>query len=110
LLNRESSGDERKLLETKTFVQIPEDFLIDPNTKKWRRKKKCVKKTIGVLYSVSPKKRETWFLRALLQKKKFPLSYKDVRTVDDVEYGTFREAAVAMGLVRDDAEYRKYVL
>jgi hypothetical protein len=108
-LNRESKDDEREYLKDKTYVDIPEDYLIDPKTKAWRRKKNCAKKTMGVLYSVSPKKRETFFLRALLLKKKFPLSYEDVRTVDGIPYGTFREAAVAMGLVRDDTEYKKYV-
>jgi asparagine synthetase B (glutamine-hydrolysing) len=100
---------EKEILEELKYVNMPELYLFDEKTKKWRPKEKCVKMTIGSLLPVSPKERECFFLRALLQKKTCPKSYEDLRTVDGVEYKTFREAAVALGLVRGDEEYRRFL-
>lgn len=108
LNNEVLNAKERKRLDGLTFVRIPEFYVIDKDTRQWRRKKHCNKPTIGCLYAVSPKDRERYFLRALLLKRKCPLSYEDLRTVNGVPYGTFREAAVALGLVRGDEEYRLY--
>jgi hypothetical protein len=109
LNNRVVSVKERELLNTLTFKQIPEYYVIDKDTREWRRRVHCNKPTIGCLYAVAPKDRERYFLRALLLKRTCPLSYEDLRTVDTVPYDSFREAAVALGLVRGDEEYRRYV-
>lgn len=109
-LNSECTNpEELELLRTLKFVNVPEHYTFNRNQKKWTKKGKSCKMTIGSLYPVSPKNRETFFLRALMQKKPFPLSYEDVRTVDGVTYDTYREAAVALGLVQGDEEYRRYV-
>jgi hypothetical protein len=108
LNNEVLNAKERERLAGLTFVRIPEFYMIDKDTREWRKKKHCNKPTIGCLYAVSPKDRERYFLRALLLKRKCPLSYKDLRTVNGVPYDTFREAAVVLGLVRGDEEYRQY--
>jgi hypothetical protein len=109
-LNNQAEGDERDLLRGKKFVQIPELYLIHKESKEWVPKGKCPKPTIGCLYPVSPKNKELFFLRALIQKKCFPLSFEDLRIVDGVQHRTFRDAAVAMGLVRGDEEFATWVL
>lgn len=91
------------------YVNMPETYMFDAKAKKWRLKAFCPKLTIGSLFPVSPKQRECFFLHALLQKRCFPKSYEDLRTVDGVVYDTFREAAIAMGLVRGDEEYKMYL-
>jgi hypothetical protein len=99
--------EEREILQKLKYVNMPELYIFDSKTKKWRPKEKCVKMTIGSLLPVSPKERECFFC-ALLQKRTAPKSYEDLQTVNGIKYKTFREAAIAMGLVRGDEEYRRY--
>lgn len=48
---------------------------------------------------------ERFYLRLFLTVVYGPQSFEYLRTVDDVVYDTFREAAVAIGLTHDDREW-----
>lgn len=48
---------------------------------------------------------EHYFLRLVLTVVRGPTSFADIRTVDGVEYATYKEAAVARGLCESDAEW-----
>ena len=54
--------------------------------------------------SLSPRQKELYFLRMLLNHVKGPRGYGDLRTVDGVVFDTFQEACVKLGLVRDTKE------
>ncbi|KAG4906817.1 hypothetical protein JHK82_055469 [Glycine max] len=68
---------------------------------------KFVKKgyTIGRLQWVSPTTGELFYLRMMLTVCRGPISFEDIRTVDGVEYSTYREACFAMGFLQDDREF-----
>jgi len=55
---------------------------------------------IGMLY---PTAGEIWYVRLLLMHRSC-ISFKDLRTINAIEYSTFQEAAIAYGLVEDQNE------
>ncbi|KAG5088981.1 hypothetical protein GYH30_001400 [Glycine max] len=61
--------------------------------------------TIGRLVWVPPSSGELFYLRMMLSSAKGSQSYKDIRTVKKVVYGTFREACFAKGFLGNDQEF-----
>jgi hypothetical protein len=59
---------------------------------------------IGRLYYAHPFSGVTYHLRMLLNTVKGCTSYKDVRTVNGVEYPTFKEACRVLGFLDDNNE------
>ncbi|KAG5528033.1 hypothetical protein RHGRI_028836 [Rhododendron griersonianum] len=57
------------------------------------------------MYFASPNCGEKFYLHLLLTIVKGPKSYKDLRTIDNVAYDTFKSACVARGLLEDDDEW-----
>ncbi|WKY15076.1 hypothetical protein Q1695_000524 [Nippostrongylus brasiliensis] len=57
------------------------------------------------MYTVSPRQLDRFHLRLLLLNRVNMKSFVDLRTVDDVTYNTFGEAARALHLLHDDAHY-----
>jgi hypothetical protein len=62
---------------------------------------------IGRIYTVGVKQVERHSLRLLLLEVKGATSFEDHRTVDDVLYPTFKEAAIARNLFADDTVWEK---
>lgn len=62
---------------------------------------------IGRMYQVWTGAGEKYYLRLLLTHVTGARSYEDVRTADGVLYDTFREAALARGLLRGDEEWAR---
>ncbi|KAL0054051.1 hypothetical protein WJX82_003046 [Trebouxia sp. C0006] len=58
----------------------------------------------GRIYTASPAQAERCWLRMLLTTVKGACSYDDVATVEGYLHGSFKEAAIALGLVADDDE------
>ena len=58
--------------------------------------------TIGQLYSIHPTQTELNALWLLLNHIKGPQSYKDIQTVKGVTHDSFKDAAISLGLVKDD--------
>ena len=54
---------------------------------------------------VSPAEGERYYLRMLLTHVPGATSYENIRTVNNIIYKTFKEAAVAHGLLGDDKQY-----
>jgi hypothetical protein len=59
---------------------------------------------IGRLYYAHPSSGVTYHLRMLLNTVKGCTSYKDVRTINGVEYPTFKEACRVLGFLDDNNE------
>jgi hypothetical protein len=73
--------------------------------KKWKLRMRDHVNMIGRIHYVCPKAGEKYFLRLLLNHVVGPKSFKDIRTYNDVVYETFKEAALARGLLEDDNEW-----
>jgi len=110
-LNAAHTGDSphAATLRDMYYTDVVDKFIFDGKTREWRpRAPTCPKEAIGSLNAVSPKNREAFFLRLLLQHVKCPKSYEDIRTVDGVLYDSNEDACGAMGLLRDDNELLAY--
>ncbi|KAJ0523564.1 putative DNA helicase [Helianthus annuus] len=91
-----------------TYVEFPTKFVWKSNKRKWKPRKRGF--SIGRIHSVSPSVGEAYYLRILLNKVKGPRNFEDIRTVNDVEYPTFRDACYAYGLLDDDNEYVEAII
>ncbi|KAG3070903.1 hypothetical protein PI125_g22870 [Phytophthora idaei] len=54
---------------------------------------------------VSPRDMQRLYMRVLLCHRKGPTSFENLRTVDGVTYGSYREAALHAGYLEDDSEW-----
>ncbi len=62
---------------------------------------------VGIMYTVSPREDETYFLRVLLLHITRAKSFADMRTVDGEVCSSFRQACSRRGLLADDTEWRR---
>ncbi|KAL5190681.1 ATP-dependent DNA helicase PIF1 [Glycine soja] len=69
----------------------------------WHLRKKGY--TIGRLLWVPSITGELFYLRMMLIVCKGPTSFEDLRTVDNVQYPTYKEACFSMGFLQDDKEF-----
>jgi hypothetical protein len=58
------------------------------------------------VWTVSPAKQERYACRLLLLNKVGPKSFDDLRTVNNVKYDTYAEAAKKMGLLQSDDQWK----
>ena len=88
-------------------MQIPKDYTWNTKQRKWKRRRKVlsedhIPETINQLYSIHPTQIELYALWLLLNHVKGPKHYPDIQTVKAVTYDSFKNAAIALGLVKDD--------
>ncbi|TKR58437.1 hypothetical protein L596_029881 [Steinernema carpocapsae] len=97
-----------------SYCDIPKFYTWNKKDKKWKKRERGY--AIGRMYSVSPKEQERYRLRLLLLNVKGAISFENLRTVrvvDDsgvtteVTFGTYSEAAKALGLLRGDEEWEE---
>uniref|UniRef100_A0A914PD09 Ubiquitin-like protease family profile domain-containing protein n=1 Tax=Panagrolaimus davidi TaxID=227884 RepID=A0A914PD09_9BILA len=77
-----------KVPEKILYNKIGVDHVWDAKNAKWNPRKKTTKPKICRLYNVNPKRTNCFYLRRLLMAVPGPTSFKDLRTVDGVEYPT----------------------
>lgn len=75
--------------------------------RKWIARKNVTKNIVTRLNAVSPKNIEQFHLRLLLMKIRGATSMEDLKTVEDITYNTFQEAAIKMNLVNSTEETQK---
>ena len=97
-LNQEN-GEARQYL----YHDIPHHFVFNKSTG-WKKRQRNTK-MISRMYHCSPKDRERFYLRIILLNVRGATSFVELRTVNNIEYSTYREAAEALNLVRTDAEW-----
>ena len=73
--------------------------------KKWVPRQRGGDRIISRMYSVSPADADKFHLRLLLLHVPGARSFTDLRTVNGVVCGTFREACIQRHLLADDGEY-----
>ncbi|XP_057808736.1 uncharacterized protein LOC131023211 [Salvia miltiorrhiza] len=87
-----------------TYAEFPTRFVW--HAKKinaWELRKE--RYSIGRVVYLPPGSGEMYYLRCLLNIVRGPTCYADIRTVNVIVYGSFKEACYAMGLLNDDREY-----
>ncbi|KAK7266728.1 hypothetical protein RIF29_19379 [Crotalaria pallida] len=89
--------------KTLTYVQFPTMFVYESSPPTWRPRKKGF--SIGRLTFVPPAAGELFYLSILLHRVKGPENYAQIRTVNGIEYPTFKEACYKLGLLDDDREF-----
>ncbi|GBN54360.1 hypothetical protein AVEN_88818-1 [Araneus ventricosus] len=57
---------------------------------------------LGRVYTVHSRNTDCYYLQQLLHKIKGTSSFKDLQTVNGIEYETYREACLALGLLEND--------
>ena len=90
------------------YINIPQYYTFDPQTKQWNKRKRLRKNiAIGRLNVVSPKDQERFYLKLILNKVKGKTSFDDLKTFENKTYTTFKDTAIAMGLVEHDSHIEK---
>ena len=92
------------------YAEIAEHYVFNKKDRVWTKREKGGDKILSRMYQVSPKEEELFYLRVLLLHVRGARSFENIRTAPDrngvpVLYETFKEAARARGLTRDDAEF-----
>ncbi|KAH1161826.1 hypothetical protein GYH30_000623 [Glycine max] len=86
-----------------TYSEFVTKFVYNQKQRCWQLRKKGY--TTGRLQWVPPTTGELFYLRMMLTVCRGPISFENIRTVDGVEYSTYREACFAMGFSQDDREF-----
>ena len=89
------------------YREIPKHYVFHPTGRWEARKTTNSKKVIGRLYNAHVQEGERYFLRLMLLHQRGCTSFQSVRTVENIVYGTYREAASAFGLLQDDTEWNR---
>ena len=94
-----SDRDARQYL----YTDIPEHYVWNSTTKLWTKRAKgnCVART----YTVSPRNKELYALRLLLNVVKGAISWLCLLNVDGWIWGTFQEACIARGMLSTDQNH-----
>ncbi len=92
-------ADGRHLL----YHEFPTHYVYNKKEKTWTPRKKD--KAVGRIYYINPGAGERFFLRIFLITISNPTSYKYLRTVNGVLYGTFKKTYLTRKLITDDNEW-----
>lgn len=84
-----------------TYNELPSRYVWSDNH--WKLRKQG--KVIGRMVYAHPTLGERYYLRLLLNIIRGPREYKDLRTVNGIEYPTYKQACYALGLIHDDREW-----
>ncbi|KAG5517414.1 hypothetical protein RHGRI_037973 [Rhododendron griersonianum] len=82
------------------YKDFPTEFVWSTQTRYWTERQH--KNVIGRIITINPSQGELYYLRLLLNHIPCPTSYSYLRTVGGKTYSTYREAALAHGLLVDD--------
>ncbi|XP_071695779.1 uncharacterized protein [Rutidosis leptorrhynchoides] len=88
-----------------TYLDFLSEFVWYQAQKTWKRRVNINKSSIGRMSYIHPAFGKAFFLRMLLCHQKGCTSFVDIRTVNQVEYQTYRSACEAAGLLGDDKEW-----
>ncbi|XP_022027999.1 uncharacterized protein LOC110929180 [Helianthus annuus] len=86
-----------------TYVEYPTHYTWHEKDRQWMPR--YGGNTIGRIYHVNPSMGEKYYLRLLLNVVRGPRSFKEIRTVDGVEYPNYMLACKALSLLGDDVEW-----
>jgi hypothetical protein len=88
-----------------TYLSFPKEYVWHKDGKYWQRRRRTNLVSIGRLTYVHPNSGDVFYLRLLLCHQKGSMSFRHIRTVDEVVYPTNRAACEAMGHLGGDQEW-----
>ncbi|XP_024014486.1 uncharacterized protein LOC112088437 [Eutrema salsugineum] len=91
--------------EDLTYAEFPTMFVYDRKKIEWKPRQQKNRIAVGRLTYVPVSCGQLYYLRVLLNIRKCPKGFNDLKTVDGVLYPSYKEACYAMGLLDDDKEY-----
>ncbi|KAG0586650.1 hypothetical protein KC19_2G106400, partial [Ceratodon purpureus] len=86
-----------------TYQEFPQHYVWKQQESTWKIRERSF--AISRLYFARPAEGECFYLRLLLTTIAGPRSFEDLRTVNGVVHGTFKDACNALGLLQDDGDY-----
>ncbi|XP_029651252.1 uncharacterized protein LOC115224483 [Octopus sinensis] len=89
------------------YADIPYHYVYNKKMMQWTPRQRGADKIISEMYSVNPKYQERFYMRLLLLHVKGSRSFEELKTVDDVICGSYKEAAERRQLVQNDDEWRR---
>lgn len=88
------------------YGDMPSQFVWNLTTRRWTlRLRLHANGAIGRMLTALPSEGERFYLRLLLCEIRGAVSFEALRTIAGVLYPTFREAALALGLLEDDNDW-----
>ncbi|KAK1366246.1 hypothetical protein POM88_041807 [Heracleum sosnowskyi] len=90
-----------------TYDQIPQHYVWNETDRIWTMRKKG--KQIGRLLYTHHSAGELWYLRLLLSNIRGPTSFEALKTINGVQYRTFKDACKNYGLLDDDNEWNSVI-
>ncbi|KAK1402290.1 hypothetical protein POM88_001895 [Heracleum sosnowskyi] len=90
-----------------TYDQIPQHYVWNETDRIWTMRKKV--KQIGRLLYTHHSAGELWYLRLLLSNIRGPTSFEALKTINGVQYRTFKDACKNYGLLDDDNEWHSVI-
>ena len=91
-----------------TYADFPTKWVWHNNVKQWKRRKS--RNYIGRVYYTHPLSGENFYLRMLLNIIKGPRNFKEIRTVNNITYPTYKDACCALGLLDNDNEWHDCII
>ncbi|KAG8173477.1 hypothetical protein JTE90_005080 [Oedothorax gibbosus] len=85
-----------------TYSEIPNHYVYEKNTTKWKRRQRGSHQVIGRMPVVSVQDAERFYLRMLLLRQPGAVGFVDIRTVDGIVCETFQQACKMRGLLEGD--------
>ena len=86
------------------YQDFPANWVYVKKTKKWKPRERGPP-AIGRMYFASPSQGEWFYLRLLLTSVTGATSFADLRTVNNIQHDTYKEACLALGLLENDNEW-----
>ena len=86
------------------YQDFPTNWVYVQKTKKWKPRERGPP-AIGRMYFSSPSQGERFYLRLLLTSVTGATSFAHLRTVNNIQYDTYKEACLALGLLENDNEW-----
>lgn len=84
------------------YNKMPHYYVWDKQKCVWRQRVKTLKPVLGRMYNVNVREGEKFYLHLLLLHKQGCTSFADICTVQGIVYNTYRDAALAMNLLKND--------
>lgn len=107
--------NEDQFAKTLLYEEIPMYYTFNKQQGRFIRRKKGIlvseftgiyrDNVIGRVYTVHPNNNDCYYLRLLLHNVRRPTSFKDIKSVDNIEYPTYQAACAARHLLDDDKHW-----
>ncbi|XP_076032449.1 uncharacterized protein LOC143020171 [Oratosquilla oratoria] len=94
---------------TLLYTEVPIHYVFCKKSCVWTERSRG-SISIGRMQTTNSKNTELFYLRLMLSHVRGPKSFSDIRTVEGVEYATYREAVKAMGLMKDKDHWEKTLM